>query len=112
MWILCKQPNISKLEPKSVKQFFVEFEDGPKAMKYYDSAIHHVKISHNYTFYSANTPVQFEEEKTSESIDMKSLTKKRKHPDEDGGHLSPRQSTYKTQGRAQLCVSTRPIWNI
>jgi hypothetical protein len=58
VWILCEQPNISKLEPKSVKQIFIGFEDGPKAIKYYDSATRHVKISHNYTFYLADTPIQ------------------------------------------------------
>jgi hypothetical protein len=93
MWILHEQLNISKLKPKSVRQIFVGFENRPKVIKYYDSAIHYVKISCNYTFYSADTPIQLEEEKKSKSIDTESLTKKRKRPDEDGGHLFPRQST-------------------
>ena len=93
VWILHEQQNISKLEPKSVKQIFVEFDDGPKAIKYYDMATHHVKMSCNYTFYSANPSIQFEGKKQSEPIGMESLTKKRIHPDKDGGHLSPRWST-------------------
>jgi hypothetical protein len=95
VWIFREQSNISKLEPKSIKQIFVGFEDGPKAIKYYDTATHHVKTSRNYNFYTTNPPVQFEgeEEVEPEQIGMEPLTKKRKHPMDEDPDVSPRRST-------------------
>ena len=92
VWIFQEQPNISKLEPKSIKQIFVGFEDGPKAIKYYDTATHCVKFSHNYNFYTTNPPIQFEgeEEIESEQIGMKPLTRKRKCAMVENPDVSPR----------------------
>jgi hypothetical protein len=94
VWIFQEQSNISKLEPKSIKQIFVGFEDGPKAIKYCDTATHCVKTSCNYNFYTTNPPVQFEgeEEVEPEQIGMEPLTKKGKRPMDEDPDVSPRRS--------------------
>ena len=38
VWILDEDKNRSKLAPKSKKIIFTGFEDGPKAVRYYDTA--------------------------------------------------------------------------
>jgi len=55
VWVLDEQENWSKLDLKSIKQIFVGFEDGPKAIEYYNTRTHRVKMSRNYSF--AKEPV-------------------------------------------------------
>jgi len=86
VWILQEQQNVSKLEPKSFKQIFVGFEDGPKAIKYYDKNTHHIKTSRNYCF--SGSPVQFEGEDEGEqivtgTINNTTQNNKRKRPKDD-----------------------------
>ncbi|KDR75264.1 hypothetical protein GALMADRAFT_24757, partial [Galerina marginata CBS 339.88] len=49
VWIL-NEGSQSKLAPKSTKHTFVGFEDGPKAVRYYDSKTRNIKVSRNYIF--------------------------------------------------------------
>lgn len=94
VWIFQEKQH-PKLEPKSVKQIFVGFEDDPKAIKYYDTATHCVKTSQNYIFNSTNPPVQFEgeEEMEEEQIGIEPVSKKRKHPIDENPDVSPKRST-------------------
>ena len=50
VWILREGLNIPKLDPKSEKHIFVGFQDGPKAIKYYNSHTRQIKITRNYHF--------------------------------------------------------------
>ena len=40
----------SKIEPKARKCIFTGFEDGPKAIRFYDTITRRIKVSRNYTF--------------------------------------------------------------
>lgn len=50
MWILIEGSKPSKLNPKSIKHTFVGFEDGPKAVQFYDAKSRKIKISRNFVF--------------------------------------------------------------
>ena len=50
VWVLDKQINPSKLEPNSYKYILVELEEGPRAIKYFDTQKKTIKVSHNYRF--------------------------------------------------------------
>ena len=50
VWIIDKNKNHSKLSPKSKMMTFVGYEDGPKAIRYYDSTTCKIKVSRNYIF--------------------------------------------------------------
>ena len=50
VWILNQELNPSKLAPKSFKNIFVGYEDGPKAIKYYDSSTQSIQVSRKYHF--------------------------------------------------------------
>ena len=50
VWILREEPKLSKLDPKSIKQMFIGYLDGLKAIKYYDACLCQVKVSRNYQF--------------------------------------------------------------
>jgi transposase InsO family protein len=56
VWILKEGENLSKLEPKSEKQIFVGFQDGPKAVKYYSAKSRQIKTSRNFCFRDDVTP--------------------------------------------------------
>jgi len=45
VWILDEDKNRSKLAPKSKKMIFTDFEDGPKAVRYYDAGTWKIKVS-------------------------------------------------------------------
>ena len=45
VWILDEDKNRSKLAPKSKKKIFTGFEDGPKAVHYYNAATQKIKVS-------------------------------------------------------------------
>jgi len=95
VWILQEQQNISKLKPKSFEQIFVGFEDGPKAIKYYDKGTHHIKTSRNYYF--SESPVQFEGEDKGEQIvtgiiNNTAQNNKRKRPKDDDPNKTLQQS--------------------
>ena len=76
VWILNEALDWSKLDPKSDKHTFIGYQDGPKAIKYYDVCTHLVKVSRNYTFQietapQANIPaldVQCEGESTGSNV--------------------------------------------
>jgi len=50
VWVLLEGQNISKLEPKSKSYPFMGFEDGPKAIRYYDAHTQQIHVTRNYTF--------------------------------------------------------------
>ena len=56
MWILNEALDQSKLNPKSDKHTFIGYQDGSKAIKYYDVCTCLVKISRNYTFQIKTAP--------------------------------------------------------
>ncbi|POS85586.1 hypothetical protein EPUL_003893 [Erysiphe pulchra] len=43
-----------KIESRARKVIFIGFEDGPKAIRYYDFNTRHIRISRNYTFKDSN----------------------------------------------------------
>src|SRR5260221_1456746 len=49
VWILSEGES-NKTQPKSVKMILVGFEDGSKAVQYYNPKTHRVNVSRNYTF--------------------------------------------------------------
>jgi hypothetical protein len=46
----------SKMKPKSIKHVFVGYEDGPRAVRYYDARSRQVRISRNYRFLQNELP--------------------------------------------------------
>jgi len=56
VWILDEDKNRSKLAPKSKKMIFTGFEDGPKAVRYYDAATRKIKVSQNFAFNKNEEP--------------------------------------------------------
>jgi hypothetical protein len=52
--------NRDKIGPKAVKMTFVGFEEGSKAIRYYDKAKGNVKISRNFAFSKNDTPGELE----------------------------------------------------
>lgn len=59
VWIKIETP-VSKLSPRAIKHVFVGFEDGPKAVKYYDAPMRSVKVSRNFTFTDVDPPKEVE----------------------------------------------------
>ena len=55
VWVLVEGQNISKLDPKSERHTFVGFEDGPKAMRYFNKHTHQVCVSRNFQFTKEET---------------------------------------------------------
>jgi transposase InsO family protein len=49
VWIKI-ETDIGKLSPRATKHIFVGFEDGSKAVKYYDARTRNVKVSRNFVF--------------------------------------------------------------
>jgi hypothetical protein len=49
-WVLDEQINPSKLEPNAHKYKFVRYEEGPRAIKYYDAQKKTLKVSCNFRF--------------------------------------------------------------
>jgi hypothetical protein len=91
VWVLDERENWSKLNPKSIKQIFVGFEDGPKAIKYYDMRTHCVKTSHNYSFAKEPVHIQGEQKGEQETGDVQK-NKEKEHP-RDNLEISPWRST-------------------
>jgi len=56
VWILDEDKNRSKLAPKSKKMVFTGFEDGPKAVRYYNAATQKIKVSQNFAFNENKEP--------------------------------------------------------
>ena len=56
VWILDEDKNRSKLAPKSKKMIFTGFEDGPKAVRYYDTMTRKIKVSRNFVFNENEEP--------------------------------------------------------
>jgi len=56
VWILDEDKNRSKLALKSKKMIFTGFEDGPKAVHYYDAATQKIKVSRNFAFNENEEP--------------------------------------------------------
>ena len=50
VWVLVEGKNISKLDPKSERHTFMGFEDGPKAVRYYNKQTRQVCVSRNFRF--------------------------------------------------------------
>ena len=56
VWILNEDKNRLKLAPKSKKMIFTGFEDGPKAVHYYDAVTQKIKVSQNFAFNKNEEP--------------------------------------------------------
>ena len=56
VWILDEDKNRSKLAPKSKKMIFTGFEDGPKAVCYYNATTQKIKVSRNFVFNQNEEP--------------------------------------------------------
>ncbi|CAG8658362.1 15291_t:CDS:1, partial [Acaulospora colombiana] len=54
VWIK-EEGNISKLSPRARKAIFVGFDDGPRAVRYYDPETRKVRSSRNFTFGNNST---------------------------------------------------------
>jgi hypothetical protein len=50
IWVLDEQINPSKLKPNAHKYKFVGYEEGPRAIKYYDAQKKTLKVSRNFRF--------------------------------------------------------------
>jgi hypothetical protein len=50
VWILDQRDGRSKLDPKARKFAFVGYEEGPKAIRYYDASGRAVRVSRNFKF--------------------------------------------------------------
>lgn len=50
VWVRDEDQNLSKLSPRANEFIFVGFEDGSKAIRYYDAQKRRVKVSRNYVF--------------------------------------------------------------
>jgi hypothetical protein len=50
IWVLDETKNKSNLVPRSKKMVFVGFEDGPKAIRYWDKATKKIKVLRNVAF--------------------------------------------------------------
>ena len=50
VWVLKEGVKLSKLEPKSKKVTFVGFEDGPKAIRFFDAVKRKIGVSRNFIF--------------------------------------------------------------
>lgn len=53
VWVLTKGAH-DKMKPRAHKYIFTGFEDGPKAIRYYDANTRKIKISQNFTFRDTN----------------------------------------------------------
>jgi len=56
VWIVDEDKNRSKLAPKSKKMIFTDFEDGPKAVHYYNAATRKIKMLQNFAFNENEKP--------------------------------------------------------
>ena len=63
IWILNQEINPSKLDPQAKKQIFIGYQDGPKAIKYYDTKKRTVKVSREYHWPLTTTEHRFEGER-------------------------------------------------
>jgi hypothetical protein len=50
VWVLDEQINPSKLEPNAYKHIFVGLQEGPRAIKYFDTQKKTIKVSRNYRY--------------------------------------------------------------
>ena len=103
IWILNEGPNQSELVPKSMQHTFMGFEDGPKAIRYYDARTRQVRVSRNFCFIdlSANTTPTNSTQGHTESVlsegeclpgkDNESNKRKRSEKETD---INPRRSTH------------------
>ena len=55
VWVLVEGQNISKLDPKSEQHTFLGFEDGPKAVRYFNKQTQQVCVSCNFQFTKEET---------------------------------------------------------
>jgi len=105
VWIL-DEHHTNKLQSKSTEHIFIGYEDGPKAIKYYDRGMRNIKVSRNYRFPltklpNAATERRFEGEqrenneksrKPDSDDDWEATTTKRSH-DDDGESCTKRRKT-------------------
>ena len=56
VWVLDETKNKSKLAPRSKKMIFVGFEDGSKAVRYWDKTTRKIKVSRNVAFNENEEP--------------------------------------------------------
>src|SRR6266508_4358749 len=61
VWVLDETKNKSKLDPRSKKMVFVGFEDGSKAIRYWDKETRKIKVSRNMVFNENDKPEQYGE---------------------------------------------------
>ncbi|MGK2912532.1 MAG: reverse transcriptase domain-containing protein [Sphingobium sp.] len=61
VWILSEGSNRSKLDPKANKFVFVGFEEGPKAVRYYNPATRRILVSRDAYFNENSPPAQKED---------------------------------------------------
>ena len=81
-----------KIEPKSRKVIFTGFEDGPKAIRYYDSNTRHIKISRNFSFLE-NPKACVEKDDTSQTPDENKMEKKSLSRNEERKFLEEHERT-------------------
>jgi len=80
VYVLDETRSKSKLDPKAVKQTFVSFEDGPQAIRYYDTTTHQVMISRNYKFLDGQGNGK-------EMVDLDGISELFEQRERDGGNV-------------------------
>jgi len=99
VWILDEDKNRLKLAPKIKKMIFTDFEDGPKAVCYYDVMTRGIKMSQNFVFNKNGEP------KLEISSNIPGLPTKREpakvtvKSDDDGPNPAPETETQPTETR-------------
>lgn len=61
VWVFDETKNKSKLAPRSRKMVFTGFEDGSKAIRYWDKETRKIKVSRNVVFNENDEPEQYGE---------------------------------------------------
>lgn len=69
VWIFQEGKGHSKLLPKLKKFIFVGFEDGPKAVWYFDAMMRKIKVSRNFIF--SETEPEFTEVDGTDGLQLK-----------------------------------------
>ena len=109
VWVLDEQINPSKLEPNSYKHIFVGLEEGPRAIKYFNTQKKTMKVSRNYRFPRSVDPnaasdSRFEGEKRDKdnsshkpdsNTPQEGVSNKRKYIGEEQTTKNARQKTNK-----------------
>jgi hypothetical protein len=107
VWILIEGDK-SKLSPKSEKYTFVGFEDGPKAVRYYDAQTRKIKVSRNFIFSEAENKEPATEIETSPRLELEGENKGDNDPQSRETPNTPNNALTPTTMIPDVQTSTIP----